>query len=136
MATILVIDDDPDFLDTTRVVLEDAGYTVETAMTGEDAIASIRRAAPDLAVLDVMMPDDLEGFTVARQIREDLGLRDLPIVILTSLHERRQVPYRFAPDAHYLPVDVFLDKPVQPAQLVATVGDLLGDRRDPSPKPL
>ena len=126
MARILVIDDDRDFLDATRVVLEKAGYEIDTAMTPEDGVEKIRSDAPDLVVLDVMMPSDLEGFDVARKIREDLALRELPIVILSSLHEKRQVPYRFAPDAHYLPVDVFLDKPARPEQLVATVTELLG----------
>jgi CheY-like chemotaxis protein len=63
-------------------------------------------------------------------------LKELPIVMLTSLHEKRQVPYRFAPDENYLPVDVFLDKPIEPEALVDTINELLGERREEPKHPL
>jgi CheY-like chemotaxis protein len=87
-------------------------------------------------ILDVMMPTGYEGFAVARAIREEHSLKDLPIVILTSVHGKRQVPYRFAPDETYLPVDVFLDKPIEPDGLVETINELLGERREEPRHPL
>ena len=136
MATILIIDDDPDFLETEGLVLENAGYSVEMAGTPEKGLEKVQTTHPDLVILDVMMPDGLEGFDVARNIRETLGLRKLPIILLTNLHARRKVAYKFAPDETYLPVDVFLDKPVPPDELVSKVKELLGDSTEVPDTPL
>jgi CheY-like chemotaxis protein len=136
MAKILVIDDDPDFLDAVRLMLEKARFEVDLALTPVEGLETVRPAAPDLVVLDVMMPSDYEGFAVARAIREDLNRRDLPIVILSCVHERKPVPYRFAPDENYLPVDVFLDKSVDTTRLLETVKELLGEQREEPKYPL
>jgi CheY-like chemotaxis protein len=136
MAKILVIDDDADFVEAVRLVLERAGHSVEAAPGPDEGVEKIRTCRPDLVLLDVMMPSGYEGFGVARKIREEMGLRSLPLVIVTGVHDRKKVPYRFAPDDQYLPVDVFLDKPVAPDQLLATVGELLGERRVEPKSPL
>ena len=127
MPKILIVDDDPDFQEVHRAVLEGKGFEVVSAYDAEEGIAKIRDEEPDLVILDVMMPDDHEGFEVARDVREQLGLRDLPILMLTAIHARRQVPYRFAPDDEWIPVDVFLDKPVEPEMLVNKVVEMLGE---------
>jgi len=127
MPKVLVVDDDPDFQEVHRVVLESRGFEVSAAYTAEEGLEKIRDEEPDLVILDVMLPDGYEGFEVARQVREELGLRDLPILILTSIHARKQVSYRFAPDDDWIPVDVFLDKPVEPAMLVNKVVEMLGE---------
>jgi CheY-like chemotaxis protein len=136
MPKILVIDDDQDFLDATRMVLERARYDVAVAVTPDEGLKLITSLDPDLVILDVMMPSDYEGFAVARAIREDLNLRDLPIIILSAVHERKQVPYRFGADPDYLPVDTFLDKPLDVARLVDTVRGLLGEERVEPEHPL
>ena len=136
MPKILVIDDDEDFLVSMRIVLEAHEFVVETATTPEEGTAKVKSSKPDLVVLDVMMPTGYEGFEVARTIREEYNLRDLPIVILTNVHNVREVPYRFAPDEDYLPVDVFLDKPFGPEALVNSIKDLLGERREEPRYPL
>ncbi len=127
MPKVLVVDDDPDFQEVHRVVLESRGFEVSAAYTAEEGLEKIRDEEPDLVILDVMLPDGYEGFEVARQVREELGLRDLPILILTSIHARKQVSYRFAPDDDWIPVDVFLDKPVEPEMLVNKVVEMLGE---------
>ncbi len=127
MPKVLVVDDDPDFQEVHRVVLESRGFEVSAAYTAEEGLEKIRDEEPDLVILDVMLPDGYEGFEVARHVREELGLRDLPILILTSIHARKQVSYRFAPDDDWIPVDVFLDKPVEPAMLVNKVVEMLGE---------
>lgn len=129
MPKILVIDDDQDFLDAARMMLEQAQFEVCVAASPEEGLKQVKAFAPDLVVLDVMMPSDYEGFAVARAIREDLKLRSLPIVILSTVHQRKSVPYRFAADADYLPVDAFLDKPLDTSLLVETVRKLLGQER-------
>ena len=136
MAKILIIDDDPDFVLAVRLPLEAVGFEVEEATTAKEGIEKTLSVQPDLVILDVMMPKGYEGFEAARAIREEHGLKELPIVMLTSLHGKRQVPYRFAPDETYLPVDVFLDKPIEPDALIDTINELLGERREEPKHPL
>jgi DNA-binding response OmpR family regulator len=136
MAKILIIDDDPDFNYVMQTVLEAHDFQVATATTPEEGLSKVLNNDPDLVVLDVMMPTGYEGFDVAREIREEHDLTELPIVILTNVHNVRKVPYRFAPDQDYLPVDVFLDKPVEPDALVATIKEVLGEHREEPEHPL
>ena len=136
MTKILVIDDDADFLLAVRMALEAHNFEMEEARTPEEGISKVLSVNPDLVILDVMMPTGYEGFDVAREIREKHKLIDLPIFMLTSVHSVKKVPYRFAPDEDYLPVDVFLDKPIEPEQLVDTVQEILGERREEPKHPL
>ena len=136
MPKILAIDDDPDFLLATRMTLVAHGFEVDTATTPEEGISKVLSIKPDLVVLDVLMPTDYEGFEVARAIRDEHDLRELPIVILSNVHSVKKVPYRFAPDEEYLPVDVFLDKPIEPEGLVRTIRELLGEQREEPKHPL
>jgi DNA-binding response OmpR family regulator len=136
MTKILVIDDDPDFLLAVRMVLEAHNFEMEAAMTPKEGISKVLSAKPDLVILDIMMPTGYEGFDVAREIREKHKLIDLPVFMLTSIHSVKEVPYRFAPDEDYLPVDVFLDKPIEPEQLVDTIQEMLGKRREEPEHPL
>jgi len=125
MAKILVIDDDKDFQNTTRIVLEGSDFEVVCAYDAEEGLQKVQSESPDLVVLDVMMPNDFEGFDVARKIREELKMPKLPIILLTAVHGAKKVPYRFAPDEQWLPVDYFYDKPVAPDVLVAKVKEYL-----------
>jgi CheY-like chemotaxis protein len=122
---ILMIDDDWDFLDATRIVLDSEGYDVELAATPQEGKDRARDWQPDLVILDVMMPDGYEGFQVARYIREELQRRDLPIVVLSGVMEKKKIPYYFPPTEQPVPIDVFLDKPVNPRTLLNTLRDLL-----------
>jgi two-component system alkaline phosphatase synthesis response regulator PhoP len=136
MKKILLIDDDVDFLEPLKIVLSSKGFFVETATTPDEGIEKVKETNPDLVVLDVMMPNDYEGFEVAKYIREDLGLKELPILILSNIHHVKKVPYRFAPDKDFLPVDVFIDKPVDPDVLIDNVNKLLGEKREEPKTPL
>jgi hypothetical protein len=82
------------------------------------------------------MSTGYEGFEVARVIREEKNLTELPIVILSNVHSVKQVPYRFAPDEGYLPIDVFLDKPPELEDVVDTIKEVLGKRREAPEHPL
>jgi len=125
MQKILIIDDDKDFQDAVRMVLEDHGFNVASAYGPEEGMAKVKSENPDLLILDVLMPTNYEGFDVARKIREELKMKELPILLLTAVHTEKQVPYRFAPHEEYLPVDYFLDKPVKPSVLLEKVNELL-----------
>ena len=125
MNKILMIDDDWDFLDATRVVLESEGFDVELASTPKEGMGLTQDWKPDLVILDVMMPDGYEGFEVARFIRETLKRQDLPIVVLSGVLEKKKIPYYFPPGEAEVPIDVFLDKPINPKTLLATLRELL-----------
>ena len=126
MAKILIVDDEEDIHQAYGMILEANGFEVCSAYDAEEGIEKIRSEKPDLVVLDVLMPRDYEGFEVALKVREELKLRELPILMLSAVHEVKKVPYRFAPDDAYLPVDFFLDKPVEPKDLVEKIREMLG----------
>ena len=127
MAKILIIDDDPDLVETYSTILTTNGYEVSSAPNGEEGLVKIKNDKPDMVVLDVMMNTDYEGFEVARKIREDMKLLKLPIIIISSIHEVKKVPYRFGPDETYLPVDIWLDKPVEPDVFLEKIRTALSD---------
>jgi CheY-like chemotaxis protein len=136
MPRILVIDDDADFRTVCRMLLEAAGFEVAEAPDPESGFEAVTSADPDLVILDVLMPSQYEGFSLVRRIREELKLIDLPILMLTAVHDVKKPPYRFAPDAEYLPVDALLDKPVPPELLVRKVQEMLNVHREEPEEPL
>ena len=136
MPRILVIDDDADFRAVCRVLLEQADFEVSEAGDAEAGFREVSLGEPDLVILDVLMPSDYEGFQLARRIREELKRDDLPILMLTAVHNVKKPPFRFAPDEAYLPVDGFLDKPVPPETLLRKVREMLGLHREEPEAPL
>jgi CheY-like chemotaxis protein len=129
MAKILIVDDDPDMVLAARLCLERAGYQVIEAKNGDEGLAKVKNDEPDLIILDVMMNTTTEGFQVALTLRspdpqsEFAAYKDIPIIMLTALHSTS--PVRFAPEQDYLPVDAFIDKPIDPDKLVEQVGKLI-----------
>jgi CheY-like chemotaxis protein len=117
---VLLVDDDPDFIEINRIALESKGYTILAAADGDEGLATAKAERPDAIVLDVMMSTPTEGFEVARQLRADPDLARIPLIMLTSVN-REGLPWRYEPDSEWLPVDVFLDKPVPADRLIATV---------------
>ncbi len=129
MAKILVIDDDPDMILASRLPLEAAGHTVMEARNGSEGLKRIQAQRPDLIILDVMMDSATEGFQLALELRnrdpesEYAAFRDIPILMLTAIHTT--TPLRFGPEEDYLPVDDFVEKPVDPDVLIKKVAALL-----------
>jgi len=112
---ILVVDDEPDLLELVRFNLSQAGFAVETASNGRDALAKLRRSPPDLLVLDLMLPD-VSGNDICRQVRADPQLAELPILMLTAKGEEvdRVVGFEIGAD-DYVP------KPFSPRELTLRV---------------
>lgn len=123
---ILVVDDEPDLLELVRFNLSQAGFQVETAATGREALDRLRAAPPDLVVLDLMLPD-VSGNEICRQIRADQGLADLPIVMLTAKSEELDRVVGFE-----LGADDYVPKPFSPRELTLRVRAVLR-RRAASP---
>ncbi len=129
MAKILVIDDDPDIITAARLCLEAAGHEVIEAQNGTEGLEKIQAVHPDLIILDVMMDTTTEGFQLTLQLRNPDPTSaykeycEIPILMLTSIHST--TPLRFGPTEDYLPVEEFIDKPIEPDVLVERVNALL-----------
>jgi two-component system OmpR family response regulator len=130
MAYLMLVDDDEDFARAAATALEHAGHDVTIHLDTEGAASAMRERPPDLLVLDVMFPEDASGgFTFARTIRrEEPDLAHVPVLLLTAINT--QFPLGFGStdiDDVWLPVDDFLEKPVDLDQLVAKVSAMLGE---------
>ena len=123
--TILIVDDDADFVEATRVVLESAGYAIQSASNGKEGLARLKKGGVDLLVLDVMMTRDTEGFHIAQEIRKDPATAKVPIVMLTGISQKTGFEFSPETDADYMPVDVFLEKPVDPDVLLDEIAKAL-----------
>jgi DNA-binding response OmpR family regulator len=126
---ILIIDDDIDFVDSTRALLKDR-YEVITANSGDEGWSKLNEN-PDLVILDVLMNRRGEGFIFCRKMRKDERFSGIPVIMLTSM--RQQTGFSFLKDdprdERFLPVDEFLEKPVQPSELILKIEKLLKDKR-------
>ena len=119
MAKILVVADDPDFVLVSRMILEAEGYEVIEAANGSEALETMRRQRPDLVLLDVMMSTTLEGVTVSREIASDPDLKDVPIIMISSIATSEHAAD--FPDDERIPIAAWISKPIQPAVLLKTV---------------
>ncbi len=128
-AKILIVDDDPDFTVVLKTVLEGESYVVDTAPGRAEGMGKIQADKPDLLLLDVMMSTWSDGFEMARDLKKNPEYKDLPIIMLTGVEERTGIGFKStAGDPEWLPVDGFLDKPVEPSVLLAEVKKVLSDK--------
>lgn len=131
---ILIVDDDVDFVQSTSDLLEAHGYRIISAHDGESGLEMARRERPDLMVLDVMMATKTEGFEVARRIPNCPELRSMPILLVTGVRSEMKLGFRLEPNETWLPVSRIMEKPIDPAGFVASVGELLRNRNVVDPK--
>jgi len=126
MAKILIIDDDPDIVEAIRIVLESKKYQVDSAADSQEGLKIIKKDKPDLIILDIMMNRMDEGFDVCRELKKDPKYKDIPILMLTALKERTGFDFKpEAGDEDWLPVEDYVEKPIQPDDLLAKVEKLL-----------
>ncbi len=123
---ILIIDDDIDLVEAMRISLEDAGFEVIDAQDGARGVQLTKSQQPDLIILDVMMGTQDEGFHIAYQIRNDPEIADIPIIMLTAVGQETGFDFDKEKDEDFLPVEEFLEKPVDPNILIETVRKNLG----------
>lgn len=125
-ARVLIVDDDPDFAVMMKAVLEGDNHTVDTAPGRAEGMEKLQTAKPDLLILDVMMASWSDGFEMARELRKNPEYKDMPIIMLTGVEQRTGIGFKStAGDPEWLPVDAFLDKPVEPKALLDEVRRLL-----------
>jgi DNA-binding response OmpR family regulator len=123
---ILIIDDDIDLVEAMRLTLENADFEVIDAQDGRKGLEKIEKEKPDLILLDVMMETQDEGFHIAYQIRNNEEMSDIPIIMLTAVGSETGFSFDKDKDEDFLPVDEFLEKPVNPDKLIEHVRRCLG----------
>ena len=123
MSKILIVDDDPDFVEATRIVLEGAGYDTLSAANGDESLRVVRAEKPDLIILDVIMSSILDGLNVSQQLQDDPEHKDIPIIMVTSIANTDYAA--LFPTDEYVHIDTFLTKPVLPDRLLQEVKRLL-----------
>jgi DNA-binding response OmpR family regulator len=125
MAKILIVDDDPDVLETIQLIFEKEGYKTATATNAEDGLKAVDVFQPDLLVLDVMMEQPDSGFAMAQELRRRGAT--FKIILLTSISRVTGLPYD--KDEAMVQVDAFLEKPIHPSNLIAKVTELLAKEK-------
>ena len=126
MAKILMIDDDNDFTEATKIILESRNYEVISADNTKEGLLLLESENPDLLILDIMMENKAAGIIISRQIRKNPKFEKLPILMLSGIRE--QTGFFFPGELKsetYLPVNEFLEKPPLPEMLIEKVEKLL-----------
>lgn len=117
---ILLIDDDPDFVEATKLVLESKPYEVITAADGSEGIARARKEKPDLIILDVIMPVK-NGFNAAEEFKKDSDLQKIPVIMLTSFGQKVSETNLSLSQGMMLDTEDYIDKPVEPEELLKRI---------------
>jgi len=123
---LLLIDDDPDFVEGIKSILTKAKYDVDVAYNPKDGLAALQNKRYDLLLLDIMMGRGAEGVMIARKMGRDAKLREIPVLIITGIRE--QIAFLFGSKTmhpHFVDVDEMLEKPVEPKFLLERVASLL-----------
>ena len=129
-AKILIVDDDPDILVAIGAVLEARGYQMVTARDGEEGLAKLKEASPDLIILDLLMPRK-DGFAVCKELKDPRWSKygNVPILILTSVREEVSRRRYELETGLSLDVDDYVEKPIDPFLLVERVENLLKKKK-------
>ncbi|OGX26667.1 MAG: hypothetical protein A2Y03_08480, partial [Omnitrophica WOR_2 bacterium GWF2_38_59] len=125
---ILVIDDDNDFVDATKLLLEANDYQVITANNGQEGFQKVKKESPDLILLDMMMTYKTEGAETAKAITADAAVKDVPIIMITGAKKEYSFPFELKADQDNLPIKAILEKPVDPENLLKNVSIFLSKR--------
>ena len=126
--TILVVDDDKDIVEILTMILKPKGYKVETLCSTKDVVAKALEVKPDLVILDIMFPENpSEGFDAARELKQQEELKNVPIVVLSAINERYRLGFSSKDiDSEWLPVDEFIEKPIEPEKFLSLVEKYIG----------
>lgn len=126
---VLIIDDDPAFVETTTTLLTAEGYKVDSASNGKVGIAKAGEQKPDIILLDLVMSANSKGLEVARKLNKNKDLAKIPVVIVTNAKRAVNLPFGFEANDAWLPVKGVLAKPVKPAVLLKTIAQCIADHR-------
>ncbi len=119
-AKILLVDDDADFVEATKTVLESKSYQVIVANQGDDGLRKAKEEKPDLIILDVIMPVK-DGFTTAEQLKKDPQLSEIPVLMLTGFAQKSGETSIAVSRGLTLEAEDYINKPVSPEELLRRV---------------
>ena len=122
---ILIIDDDVDFIDLNKAVLENSGFEVVTAFSGREGMDKVTFELPDLILLDLMMEKYDTGFGFAKQLKADPRYKDIPILMISSVAGETGYDFSQDLDGYWMKTDDFVKKPVPPEELVKRINSLI-----------
>ena len=123
---ILIVDDDRDYGDALRIVLENNGYEVKHVLNICDGQKAVEGERPNLIILDVMMDRHTDGFDLCYNLKHDDACRTIPIMMVTAVTEK--TGFKFSPetDGEYLEADAYVAKPIPVAELLSRVNRMIG----------
>ena len=122
---ILLVDNDVDFVDLNKAVLENNGYEIVTAFSAREGVDKVKIEQPDLIVLDLMMEKHDAGFSFAKQIKADPLYKQIPILMLTSVADVTGFGFSQELDGYWMKTDDYAEKPIMPDELLKKVKQLL-----------
>jgi len=130
MSKVYIIDDDNDIVDALTIVLEKDGHEIGFQNDEENVVANVLEFSPDLIILDVIFPEnDSAGFEIARTLKHDSQTKEIPILMLSAVNQKGQYAGSFSNedrDDTYLPVEQFIEKPINPKELSKVVTEMVG----------
>jgi two-component system alkaline phosphatase synthesis response regulator PhoP len=126
---VLLVDNDVDFVDMNKAVLEHQGYEVVVSYSGKEGLETAKLERPDVIVLDLMMEKHDSGFSFAKTLKADPNLKHIPILMLTSVGEATGFRFSLEQDRYWMKTDDFADKPLSPKELLMRIERLLEKAR-------
>jgi len=128
-AKILIIDDDIDFVNATKMILETKSFEIVAAHDAEAGMKMIESERPDLIILDVMMKRLSDGFKLCYQLKHDLKYKKIPIIIVTAVTKETGLKFSPKTDGEYLEAEDLISKPIKPDDLLNRVENLLMEKK-------
>jgi CheY-like chemotaxis protein len=126
---ILLVDDDVDFIEQNKIVLENRGFEVIACSSGREGLDKVRFEQPDLIVLDLMMEKHDTGFAVAKALKADPVFKRIPILMVSSAMEKSGTEFSQEMDGYWMKTDDYVSKPIQPEDLLKRINSLLARAR-------
>ena len=124
---ILIVDDDNDYSDATRIILEKNDYHVDVAHTKEEAMEKVNQFKPNLIILDIMMERMTDGFTICYQLKHHPELKKIPIMALSGITSKTGLKFSPKTDGEYFQADDYAEKPIEPEELLHRISELLNN---------
>jgi two-component system alkaline phosphatase synthesis response regulator PhoP len=121
---VLLVDDDPDFVEAVKVIVESGGYNVRVAFDGKEGLDAVKEEKPDIIVLDVMMPV-MDGHATCAALKKDPETRDIPVILLTAVADRVTTSKYSHRDMLESEAEDYMPKPVDPPELLSQIRRLL-----------
>ncbi len=125
IAKILIIDDNPNFVEATKAILENKSYKVVAANNKNEGMEKINSERPDLILLDIMMEKLDDGFNICYKLKHDPELKKIPVLAISAITEETGFKFSSETDGEYFEADDYVEKPVKADDLLERVEKLL-----------